>query len=343
MASIGTVTGITAPTISGESRVAVPLIGRRCDVEHPVNSTEVASGPTKTVRRVGRRVATTLVGGLGYDLVRKHYYSPIPDLSSLSPSIWSRRSELAGVQFDPEAGLEFVRRELAPYLAEYCPPREPTSNPRDFYLDNGFYGSVDAETLYAMVRRFEPSRIVELGCGMSTLVIADARARFDREAQTRHLACDPHPRPDLAPTLASVAELRAVSATDVPAAEFAALSADDMLIVDTTHAVKVGGDVNRVILDILPSLAPGVLVHIHDIYLPWEYPNEFVTERRFFWGEQYLLQAFLAFNEQFEVLFGTHALTRRFPDEMSEIVPSLDRAGAGSPLASAFWIRRVLT
>jgi hypothetical protein len=267
--------------------------------------------------------------------VAKHYYSPIPELDQLPPDIWTRESELAGLRFDVTAGLAFVEEELASYLSEYRPPTAPTSDPRDYYLDNGLYESVDAETLYAMVRRFAPQRIVELGSGMSTLVIADARARND--GSSRHVVYDPYPREDLAPVLRSVAELRAVAATEVPQAEFADLRSGDLLFVDTTHTVKIGGDVNRVILDVLPRLAPGVLVHIHDIYLPWDYPQEFLAERRFFWAEQYLLQAFLAFNEEFETLFSAHALQRRYPEDVSRLVPS----ARADTRPGAFWLRRV--
>jgi predicted O-methyltransferase YrrM len=279
--------------------------------------------------------ATRTVGVLGYELVAKHYYSPIPDLGELPADIWSRRTELPGLRFDERAALAFVEQELSSYIDEYRPPSEPTADPRDYYLQNGFYEGLDAETLYAMVRRYAPSRIVELGSGMSTLVIADARSRND--VAGRHVIFDPYPRNDLAPVLETVGELRRVGATDVPASEFEALGPGDLLFVDTTHTVRIGGDVNRVILEILPRLAPGVIVHIHDIYLPWEYPREFLTERRFFWAEQYLLQAFLAFNDEFRTLFSTHALKRSFPAEIATLIPS----ASASHRPAAWWLQRV--
>jgi hypothetical protein len=256
-------------------------------------------------------------------------------LDELPADIWTRESDLAGLSFDPAGGLAFVQGELAPFLEEYRPPASPTSNPRDFYLGNTLYESVDAETLYAMVRRYAPGRILELGSGFSTLVIADARARNAEGG--RHVVYDPYPRADLAPVLESIAELRDVGATEVPLSEFAELRSGDFLFVDTTHTVKMGGDVNRVILDVLPTLSPGVFVHIHDIYLPWEYPREFLTERRFFWGEQYLLQAFLAFNDEFETLFSAHALQRRHPTEVSRLI----RSAGPETRPAALWLRRV--
>lgn len=288
-----------------------------------------------SLRRTSRTVAAAVAGRLGYELVRKHFYSPIPDLAQLPADIWTRAGNLPGLHFDPAECLEFLQRELAPHLAEYHPATAATEA-AGFHLDNGLYGSVDAETLYAMVRRFAPRRIVELGSGMSTLVIADARERSGAQTREDHAVYDPYPREDLRSRLEAVATVHPISATEVPERVFAELSAGDLLFVDTTHTVKIGGDVNRVVLDVLPCLAPGVIVHIHDIYLPFEYPREFLAERRFFWAEQYLLQAFLAFNGAFEVLLGNHALARLHPAGLGELVPL---PWYGVP--SGFWLRRL--
>jgi hypothetical protein len=298
-----------------------------------------AESPSQRLRRVGRdlgvsRAIKSLVRKAGFDLLGRHYYSPIPDVSALPATVWTRRSDLRAVRFDVAAALDFARRELSAYIAEYEPPRHSTGRPRDFYLANEYYEGVDAEILYAMVRRFSPHRVIELGSGMSTLVIADAVTRGG--GGTRHSVYDPYPRRDLNDTLGQVADLHYISATDVPLSVFDELSSGDFLFVDTSHTVKVGGEVNRIMLDVLPRLAPGVIVHIHDIYLPWEYPRDFLTERSFFWAEQYLLQAFLAFNAGFEVLLPVHALWRDFPADIAEIIPSA-RTGARP---SALWMRR---
>ena len=284
-----------------------------------------------------RRAAHAAARALGFDLVKRHYYSEVPDLESLPPGVWTARSELLGVRFDVEEQLRFVQRELGTFIPEFRPPLAATGNPRDFYLENTLYEGLDTETLYAMVRRFRPQRVLELGSGMSTLVIASARARNSDAGGGRHDVFDPYPRDDLRAALEQIARLHLVSATDVPFREFETLRADDILFVDTTHTVKIASDVNRVILDVLPRLAPGVLVHFHDIYLPGEYPVEFFTELGFSWAEQYLLQAFLAFNGEFEVLFGNAALQRERREAVSALVPSAGR----SRRPSAFWLRRV--
>jgi hypothetical protein len=196
------------------------------------------------------------------------------------------------------------------------------------------YEAGDAELLYAMVRRHRPARIIELGSGFTTLVAAEACERNARDdAACRYEVHDPYPR-DLVPEdKAIVHEQRA---QDVPLADFDALGEGDMLIVDTTHVVKLGGDVNRVVLEVLPRLAPGVLVHFHDVWLPWEYHPGLVAELGF-WNEQYLLQAYLAENPNWRIVLATQALLRERRDDLEAAVPSL----AGSPAQpTSFWIRR---
>jgi hypothetical protein len=118
---------------------------------------------------------------------------------------------------------------------------------------------------------------------------------------------------------------------------FTALRENDILFVDTSHTVKMGSEVNRVVLDVLPRLAPGVLVHFHDIFLPWEYHPGMVALRGFF-NEQYLLQAYLAENPHWRILFAGHAIERDRRSALEDLVPSL----AGSDHHSlAFWIQRL--
>jgi hypothetical protein len=126
-----------------------------------------------------------------------------------------------------------------------------------------------------------------------------------------------------------------VRAQDVPLPVFEELSAGDVLFVDTTHTVKLDSDVNRIVLDVLPRLAPGVIVHVHDIFLPYEYPRKWPEEMGLHWAEQYLLQAFLSGNPSYEVLAAVFALCRDRPDAMARLAPTW-RPGAE---ASAFWFR----
>lgn len=266
-------------------------------------------------------------GRVGLQVVPKNYYSPIPDLEALPADVFDRRSELRGIHFDLDEQVAWIEQNLVAAMREFAPPDE--------LVDNASYGRVGADLLHGVVRGLKPRRIVELGSGYSTLIMAAAAERNRAEGvETELRTFDPYPSVARA-GLPGLAALDAVRAQDVPLDVFMGLEAGDVLFVDTTHTVKLDSDVNRIVLDVLPALAPGVLVHVHDIFLPYEYPRQWPEESGFHWAEQYLLQAFLAGNDGFEVLAATFALCRDRPDAMARLAPTW-RPGAE---ASAFWIR----
>jgi predicted O-methyltransferase YrrM len=266
-------------------------------------------------------------GRVGLQVVPKTYYSPIPDLDALPPDVFDRRSELRGIHFDLDEQVAWIEHNLAPAMREFAAPPQ--------LVDNASYGRVGADLLHGVVRGLKPRRIVELGSGYSTLIMAAAAECNRAEGATTELRTfDPYPSLARA-GLPGLASLEAVRAQDVPLEVFTSLEAGDVLFVDTTHTVKLDSDVNRIVLDVLPALAPGVLVHVHDIFLPYEYPRQWPEESGFHWAEQYLLQAFLAGNQGFEVLAATFALCRDRPNAMARLAPTW-RPGAE---ASAFWFR----
>ena len=272
---------------------------------------------------------------IGLQVVPKTFYSPIPDLKQVPPDIWERRSPLAGIDFDLDAQLAWIERHVAEAMREFAPPEETTGEPGEYTLANDSFGRVGADILHGVVRGLKPRRIVELGSGQSTLIMAAAAERNRIEGtETELRAFDPFPSV-AQPGLPGITALDAARAQDVPDEVFAALGDGDVLFIDTTHTVKLGSDVNRVVLDVLPILAPGVLVHVHDIFLPYEYPRRWAEESGLHWAEQYLLQAFLSCNHRYEVLMATYALCRERSDAMAQLAPTW-RAGAS---ASSFWIR----
>jgi hypothetical protein len=273
---------------------------------------------------------------LGLQVVVKSFYSPIPDLKRIPESTWERESELAGIHFDLEQQLGYLDG-LRQCLAEFHPAEQASGDSDSYFLENGSYGRVDSDVLYATVRAAKPSRIVELGSGYTTLVVAQACLENEREgAAAEYVVFDPYPgvaRPDLP----GLTELARIPAEELSPERLGPLGENDLLIVDTTHTVKIGGDVNHVVLDILPGLGRGVLVHFHDIFLPWEYPRKWAEDYGLYWSEQYLLQGFLSLNKEFEILCALYALARRRPDKLRELIPSW-RDGA---VPGAFWIRRL--
>jgi Methyltransferase domain len=278
------------------------------------------------IRRLTRRLAEAA----GWQVLERRFYSPVPDLPSLPDDAFERRSPLAGLELDLDAQADLAR-QLGSYMREFG------AGPAGYEPRNGYYETGDAEIAYAMVRHLRPERIVEFGSGYSTLVLSHAAER-NRAAgvDTRLQTFDPFPSPVAAAGALEEDELTEQPAQEVPLEITGALGAGDLLFVDTSHTVKLGGDVNHIVLELLPRLAPGVWAHFHDIWLPAEYHPTLVREMEMYWAEQYLLQAFLAFNERFEIAFATRALADHAPELLPELIPGLE----SSLWPSSFWIRR---
>jgi hypothetical protein len=264
----------------------------------------------------------------GFDLLRRNFYSPLPRLEELGQETFDRRSPCPGIVWDTDRHESFLR-DLGPFLAEFAPPE-------GFSWDNVMYGPVESEILHAAVRHSKPNRVVELGSGFTSLIIAGACRLNANESRRPHYACfDPFPRDFVRDGIEGMDAFEPVGATEVPQNVFGALGDGDILFIDTTHTVKVGSDVNRLLLEVLPTLRPGVIIHVHDIFLPYEYPRGFF-ESQCYWQEQYLLQALLAENPNFEVLLPVAAIARERPDLISALMPwHQPPFGPG-----AFWIRR---
>lgn len=277
---------------------------------------------------------------LGIHVTENHYYQPIPDTRDLKDDVWQVSSEMPGVAINYERQLDFLRRLARDYSMEYnaLPMRKEESG-GGYYIANGQYEAVDAEILYAMMRHWKPKRIVEIGSGFSTLVAAMAVCRNREEGRPcEYEAVDPYPRTIEGRTVDGLARVIRTPVEELPIEWFAKLERNDVLLIDSSHVLRVGGDVKFEFLEILPRVNPGVIVHIHDIFLPAEYPKEWIMERRRFWTEQYLLQAFLCYNAEFEILWGSSAMHLKHPDALAQHIPSY----AKHPnWPASFWIRRL--
>ena len=279
---------------------------------------------------------------LGVHLTMNHYYEPVPDTRRLPASLWHGPSEVPGIALRESAQLELVRTLAAAYKAEYDAfPTEPTRTPYQFYVKNAGFPPVDAEMLYGIIRHVKPSRVVEIGSGNSTYLSAQALIKNSEDTGTPPgalIAIEPYPNPVLRQGFPGLTRLISQPVQAVPLSEFMALGEHDILFIDSSHMLKIGSDVQYEYLELLPRLRPGVMVHIHDIHLPYEYPKDLVLGSRRFWNEQYLLQAFLAFNDRFEVLWASCYMHHTHPQALEKAFRSyhaLDR------WPSSLWLRRV--
>lgn len=204
----------------------------------------------------------------------------------------------------------------------------------DFYLDNGWFSTVDAEIFYSMIGTYEPNLIIEVGSGNSTRLAR--KSIEDNKLDTRIISIDPSPRVALNQNisehiLVKVEELKYPYITDV-------LKKNDILFIDSSHQILAGGDVNFLFLEVLPRLQTGVLVHIHDIFLPFDYPQEWVVNRQWTWNEQYLVHAFLCFNDTFEILWPAKYMWETYRKDLQENVPS---SMIINQQPSSFWLRKI--
>lgn len=280
--------------------------------------------------------------------MRVHFYSPVPDIYELETrDIWNKKSELAGIDLQVEKQINLVDELSKKYGSECQWPLHPGHDPSQFFLhmENPF-AYTDAAFLHCLIRNNKPGMIIEIGSGGSSKVISSAMRKNhseDPEVHREYVVIDPY-MSDLISEKKLWGVTRAIKEkmelTDIHLYE--QLGSGDILFIDGSHAVRIGGDVNFAILDVLPRLNPGVLVHFHDIPLPYEYPKIYYTGNpkfRVFWTESYLLQAFLSQNNQFEVILALNYLHVNHQKMLLEKFSNYD-PGIHYYTGSGFWIRR---
>ena len=208
-----------------------------------------------------------------------------------------------------------------------------------YYYDNSYFESGDAEFFYSMIRHLKPRTLVEVGSGFSTLMAVEAIAanrREDPDYACRHVCIEPFERPWLQELRV---ELIRTPVERCDRALFLEMAANDILFINSSHVIKPQGDVLCEYLEILPALQPGVFVHIHDIFTPRDYLPDWLIEKNLFWNEQYMVEAFLSFNADFEIVGALNYLTHHHPDELAARFPVFARQ-AQSREPGSLWLRR---
>jgi predicted O-methyltransferase YrrM len=274
----------------------------------------------------------------GFHVTPNHFFFPIPDSEALTDNLWEKESTLVGVNMNDKGQLRLLKEVFPKYEEETIFPKTKTGNPQDFYLNNGSFGAVDAEVLHSVIRHFKPKNVIEIGSGYSTLVSAKA-CLLNKQKNgviSELIAVEPYPNEMLKQGFPGLTALIQKPLEQVELSLFSGLGENDIVFIDSTHVLKIGGDVKYLYLEVLPRLNSGVIVHSHDIFFPGEYPKQWVTGNHWFWTEQYLLQAFLTFNNEFEVLWASQYMTRRYPKEVALAFPSFTEESYPGSL----WIKR---
>ncbi len=287
---------------------------------------------------VGRLpVSRSVFWRLGVLPVTDHYYEPFFRKSDLRKPLGEDR-HLPGLDLNIPGQLALL--EAFDYGQELLALPRADRGRLEFFYDNLAFLSGDAEILYSMIRHFRPARIVEIGSGYSTLMAIkaiDANREDDDTYACEVTSVEPfeHPWLDQLP----VRTVRERAEWTDPAL-YRDLKANDILFIDSSHVTRPQGDIVFEYLEILPSLERGVLVHLHDIFTPRDYPEDWIMKEMRLWNEQYLLEAFLVMNEGFEVIAALNYLKHHHPEALSRTCPVLAEELADREPGS-FWIRRV--
>ncbi|HMO19226.1 MAG TPA: class I SAM-dependent methyltransferase [Oligoflexia bacterium] len=245
----------------------------------------------------------------GISLTPSNFYSPIPSLMEIESSF----EYSIGIKDSPPYYSESVfggvdeNRQFLESLVEYAGEFEPVldgdeNSVKEFYWNNSQFSFVDAISYYALIRHYKPNRVFEIGSGFSTLV---AKKALEKNGTGSLVCIEPFPRPFLK-ELKDI-ELIESGIQDISVRKINDCIGDnDFLFIDSTHSLKTGSDCLYIYLVLLPEMRQKNLkVHVHDVFLPFGLPKNWLTEHHIYWTEQYLLLAFLRDNPRCKFLFGS--------------------------------------
>jgi hypothetical protein len=266
-----------------------------------------------------------------------HFYSPLVNVDQIRA-----RFEKSDTNISPEAirinpdTMRTVWYELLPFLQDTPFPEESSPGYRYFFRNPAFsYG--DGSILHAMLRRFRPNRIVEVGSGYSSACTIDT---IDNYIGSQVEVSFIEPYPELLINLlgadrAAQCKIHINGVQDADPKVFSQLKDGDFLFIDSTHVMKTGSDVCHELFNILPKLNPGVFIHFHDIFWPFEYPSKWVLAENRSWNEIYGLRAFLMYNNTFEVIFFNDWFARHERNLIRKEYPAMLMNTGGS-----IWLRK---
>lgn len=269
-----------------------------------------------------RSLASTRSGG--FLIIPEHYYFPLVNPSSLAAPLEAERN-LPGVHFNLEEQREFLLGfSTVDEVIGFRWLDDSESDSSTFRLGNSAFEAGDAEVLHHMVRHLKPRRVIEVGSGHSSKIISRARQFNSLETgeKSEHLAIEPFEKAWLE-NLSDTQVLR-TKVENVDPAQFEKLERNDLLFIDSSHIIRPQGDVLRLYLEVLPTLKPGVVVHIHDFFSPRDYPAEWLIEKGLLWNEQYLVEAMLSSSSRYEILLSLSALMSKDFSSLKAVCPYLE-------------------
>jgi len=262
----------------------------------------------------------------GFHIINANFYSPIPFFSDLKSEIFQPKENIH-LNWNEKNQIKLLLK-----LTEYSSEFHQLIKEGTYDLQNTSFSYHDAPIYYCMIRHFKPQKIVEVGAGRSTKISSIASKKNGKTSLT---AIDPFVSDSLKKEFLDDVKLIEEPIQSFPLTFFEQLEKNDFLFIDSTHVSKIGSDVNFLILEVLPILKPGVIIHFHDISLPRNYGKEKIFYKLNFWNEQYLLHAFLIGNSDFEILLGNTFFEIKHKEKLLQFYDTNLVPGGQS-----FWIRK---
>jgi hypothetical protein len=300
----------------------------------------VAALPTPALRMFFKTFESRqeIAEAAGFHVLPRKFDSPVPHLEEIDFSALARPRSLPGIDLRVNSAIELLTR-LKPFAAELDVIPYESSSTTPFWFSPEFLSSFpdyDSAVLYSILRHLKPKRYIELGVGYSSIVSSYALRRNRQDGfPCEAVYADPEPRLPMEKVITE-GRLLQKRVQDIPLEEFTALQPGDVLFIDTSHVLKIQSDVEREILRILPSLTAGVWIHFHDVFTPYDYPEEWVRQPVRLWAnEQYALECLFTGGNRYQVEIPLHYLVRDYPDPIRDFYPR------GRTRAHSFWLRKL--
>jgi hypothetical protein len=292
----------------------------------------------RTANRHQMPVSENIFMKVGVLPVNDHYYQPLINPGKHLSRPLNEDRNLPGIDWNTAEQLSLLAAFNYNGELDRIPNEKKETNGLQYYYNNPSYTAGDGEFLYNMIRHFKPKRVVEIGCGYSTMMAVKAEAQNAQESpanKCKHICIEPYEMPWLEQLEVEVIRSKV---EDIDTSLFTQLEANDILFIDSSHMVRPQGDVLFEFLQILPILKKGVLIHVHDVFSPKDYPKEWIVDNHCMWNEQYLLEAFLSFNSQFRIIGALNYLKYNHRSAFDAKCPHSGAMGQDDP--GAFWMVR---
>ena len=263
--------------------------------------------------------------------LQNHYYNP--------QFVYSKNfdaNKIRNLQINFHLEQQLTNLAQLKYIDELNFKKEGDFYQGEFYLNNPAFGPGDADLYYLMIRNFQPKNIIEIGAGFSTMVALLAIEKNKNAGLTTLITCI---EPYEIKWLDSTKNIRLLreKVENISVDYFKQLQENDILFIDSSHIIRPENDVLFEYLEILPALNKGVIIHIHDIFSPRHYRSDWLQNDLRLWNEQYLLEAFLYYNDSFEIIYSLNYLKTNHFKATQQTLTNLSEQDQ----PASIWLRKI--